>query len=91
MAAKLGPSYFRGRACQNLLAARIRARKSGKRLTYDCMGAVVQRDRVVCKFGHEVKGGGTPKYPSMPLLSVLKGISSKACQHCPDYDGETDE
>jgi len=55
------------------------------------MGAVVQRDRVVCKFGHEVKGGGTPKYPSMPLLSVLKGISSKACQHCPDYDGETDE
>jgi len=69
---------------------RIRARKK-RRLTYDCMKAIVQGDIVVCKKKHRFMKVGRQIKEGFPLLAVLRGRSSSVCQRCKDYDEETTE
>ena len=83
-------SWFRGKKAEELTHERIRARKT-RRLTYDCMNAVVTGDSVICKAGHWLKGSGNRKKPGLQILSVLRGRSSSICQTCRDYDKETHE
>lgn len=77
-----------------LACMRIKAR--GKRqITYDCMNAVVQGSKALCKLGHKFLAVGRDKVTGreigMSLRIILRGRSSSACTHCPDYDGECDE
>jgi len=83
-------SFFHGAKAEKLALERIKARKT-RRLTYDCMNAVVTGDSVICKAGHWLKGSGNRKKPGLQILSVLRGRSSSICQACPDYDKETNE
>lgn len=80
---KLGPSCFKEPGALELTRLRIKARRK-RRLTYDCLGAMVQGKRVTCRKGHKFKG-------VLSLLALLRGRSSSVCQNCEDYDGETDE
>ena len=73
-----------------LAQKRINARQK-RRLTYDCMNAIVQRNSVICKKRHEFKSIGNRKDKGLGLLTILRGVLSSACQECPDYDGEEDE
>jgi len=68
-----------------LTNSRIEARRK-RRLTYDCMNAIVVGQNVVCRKKHKLsftKGLG--------LLSVLRGRTSLICQTCKDYDEEITE
>lgn len=87
---KLGPGCFKEPGSLELRRSRIQARRK-RRLTYDCMGAIVKGDSVVCKFGHAFKSIASRSREGMSILSVLRGRSSSVCQNCSDYDGETQE
>ena len=54
-----------------------------KRITFSCFNGKVRGDRVFCAKGYRLGGN---KSATMPLLSVLRGMSSGACKSCPDYD-----
>ena len=73
-----------------LTTKRIQARQK-RRITYDCMNAIVEGANVVCKKGHEFKVMGNRRVKGMTVLSVLRGMTSSACNKCPDYDGEEHE
>ena len=73
-----------------LTQARIQARRK-RRLTYDCMSAIVKGIVVVCKKGHRFPQVGRTHANGLSLLSVLRGRSSSVCQRCKDYDEETTE
>jgi len=82
---------FEEPAAGELAVKRALARKR-HRITYDCMNAIVQADEVVCKLGYSFprpgprSGKGTKT--TMPLVTALRGDSSRVCQACSDYDGE---
>ena len=83
--------YFEPEAAIQLTQIRdeMRGKNTNHRLTYDCMKAMVKdKIKVVCKLGYSL--GGKNK-ETISLLSVLRGRSSRICQPCADYDGETDE
>ena len=82
---------MRGKTQVSLLVeGRISARHK-RRLTYDCMNAIVNQDRVLCKKGHEFPQTTKGQYRGLDLVSVLTGRSSRICQDCKDYDGEVTE
>ena len=87
---KIGEGIFKEPAATKLTQMRIQKRRH-RRLTYDCMTAIVQGDSVTCKKGHVLKSIGGRKTPGLSLLSVLRGISSSVCKECQDYDEETTE
>ena len=79
---------FEPAQASTLTQKRIEARRKRKRLTYDCMDAVVvSSDTVKCRQGHRFlrNDGG------MALLSVLNGRACAICQTCNDYDEEIAE
>jgi hypothetical protein len=82
--------FFQEPQASELTRLRIKARRQ-KRIPYDCLGAIVKGDSVVCKWGHRLRGVGNRTKPGMSLLSVLKGMSSSFCQSCKDYDEEFTE
>ena len=63
-------------------------RKSGKRMTFDCINNRVIEDRVVCKEG---KSLGQSEDGSVALITVLRGITSGACKNCEYFETEIDE
>jgi len=81
----LDNAYFYPHKAQELANLRREARCK-RRLTYDCMNAIVQGNTVICRNGHQFKGN-----KGMGLLAVLRGRSSSQCQKCTDYDEETSE
>lgn len=89
--------YFEPDMAKALTSLRIRARRQrgqklkNKRLTYDCINAVVVGGVVKCRLRHRFLGVGNRMDGAMSLLTVLRGRSSKRCQVCTDYNGETDE
>jgi len=97
MPEKIDKKLFQEPLATRLAEMRIKARRrlnvfrKRKRLTYDCMKAIVKGDSVVCKKRHKFKMVGRRKKEGLSLLSVLRGMSSSVCQKCKDYDGETTE
>lgn len=83
-------SPFQEPMATELTTKRIQARQK-RRITYDCMNAIVEGNSVVCKKGHEFKAFGRRSNKGMPLLSVLRGMTSSTCAKCGDNDEETDE
>ena len=82
---------FKNPMAAELTKNRIQARQK-RRLTYDCMSAIVKGSAVLCKEGHKFLAvGRKPKGNGLSLLSVLNGRSSGACQNCRDFDQETAE
>jgi len=69
----------------NLAKLRIKAREK-RLIPYDCLNAIVDGDKVICKKGNII---GRHKTGSMDLVSALAGRSALVCQDCKDYD--TDE
>jgi len=75
----------------DLTASRIKARQK-RRLTYDCMKAIVFGVWVHCKDGYWFpQRGRSAEYRGLDLVGVLAGRSSRICQNCPSYDGEVTE
>ena len=70
-----------------ITALRIKARQK-RRLTYDCLNAIVRNESVRCRKAHKLASVGNRHIPGMGLLSVLKGRSAQICQKCKDYNGE---
>ena len=71
----------------NLAKLRIAARAK-RRITYDCLNAIVQyypTHCVKCKMGHRIGRGADG---SMGLVSALAGRSALVCQNCKDYDAD---
>lgn len=63
-------------------------RRKKRRITYDCMNAVVQGSKVGCKAGQQIsKGSGDGR---ATLIAVLRGGSSMTCKTCPYYDPDYD-
>jgi hypothetical protein len=60
---------------------RIKARNK-RRITYDCLSAIVDGERVKCNIGRPI---GHAADRSMNLVSVLDGRSSAVCQDCKGY------
>lgn len=83
-------NLFQEPTATQLAEMRIHARQK-RRLTYDCMNAIVQGDGVVCKKEHEFKPISNRRNKGIALLTVLRGTSSSTCQKCRDYDGEEHE
>jgi len=82
---------FRNPMAAELTNNRIKARQK-RRITYDCMSAIVKGSAVLCKEGHKfLQIGRKPKRNGLSLLSVLSGRSSSICQNCRDFDEETTE
>ena len=69
--------YFEEPLASQLEAKRDEARGK-RRITYDCFNAVVKGNVVAC-----ARGGFAH---SIPLITVLRGMSSAVCARCPDYD-----
>ena len=69
--------YFEEPLASELEAKRDLARTK-RRITYDCFNAVVMDGRVSCAKGHLSR--------PLPLLTVLRGRSTKVCMKCVDYD-----
>lgn len=89
---KIREEIFQEPGASKLAQMRIQSRsRRHKRITYDCMNAIVQGDIVICKKGHVFKRIGGKKAPGLSVLSVLKGISSSVCKSCQDCDEETTE
>ena len=86
----ISDKWFKRDQANELTRVRITARRR-RRLTYDCMNAVVQGNTVVCKGGHTFKVMGKRKEPGLPVIGVLGGMSSCLCRKCEDYDGEETE
>lgn len=81
---------FQAPAANALTRLRLQTRRK-RRITYDCMNAIVKGDIVVCKKGHIFKPWGRGTKPGIGVLTILRGMSSSACRNCEDYDEETDE
>ena len=62
-----------------------------RRLTYDCMNAIVKGDIVVCKKGHPFRARGRSTKTGISVLAILRGTSSGECRNCEDYNGEDTE
>ena len=86
----ISDKWFKRGQADKLTILRIKARRR-RRLTYDCMNAVVQGNTVVCKRGHTFKVMGKRKIPGLPVIGVLSGMSSCLCRNCEDFDGEETE
>lgn len=69
--------YFEEPLASQLEAKRDMARTK-RRITYDCFNAVVRDGQVSCPRGHLAN--------SVPLLTILRGRSTKVCVKCADYD-----
>jgi hypothetical protein len=69
--------YFQEPVASRLEEKRDLARTK-RRITYDCFNAIVKDEEVVCCRGHLAD--------SIPLVTVLRGRSTKVCANCPDYD-----
>jgi len=70
-----------------LAQLRIKAREK-RRITYDCLNAIVHyypQDCVKCKMGHRIGRGAEGQ---KDLLSVLAGRSALVCQNCKDYNAD---
>jgi len=63
---------------------REEARVKGERLAFDCLNLKCCGNRAVCSKGHNP---GTASDGSLPLYSVLKGISPRVCKECKDFTG----
>jgi hypothetical protein len=89
---KADSNAFKNPMAAELTKNRIQARRK-RRLTYDCMSAIVKGAVVVCKEGHKFlqmgRRGGQGQ--GLSLLSVLRGRSSGVCQNCHDFDQEITE
>jgi hypothetical protein len=89
---KVDSNTFKNPMAAELIKKRIQARRK-RRLTYDCMSAIVKGAVVVCKEGHKFlqmgRRGGQGQ--GLSLLSVLRGRSSGVCQNCRDFDEERTE
>jgi hypothetical protein len=68
----------------NLAKLRIKAREK-RRITYDCLNAIVEGDKVKCRKGNVI---GRAQNGTASLLSVLSGRSAKVCQECKEYDAD---
>ena len=86
----ISDTWFKRPKVDELTILRIKARRR-RRLTYDCMNAVVAGSTVVCKRGHTFKVMGKRKIPGLPVIGVLGGMSSSVCRNCEDFDGEETE
>ena len=82
--------FFQRSEADILTRMRIQTRRK-RRITYDCMSAIVKGEIVVCKKGHTFKARGRSNKAGISVFSVLNGTSSAACRNCEDYDEETDE
>ena len=69
--------YFEEPFASQLETKRYLARNK-RRITYDCFNAVVRDGQVSCARGHLAN--------SVPLLTVLRGRSTKVCVKCGHYD-----
>jgi hypothetical protein len=87
---KADSNAFKNPMAAELTKNRIQARRK-RRLTYDCMSAIVKGAEVLCKEGHKFLAVGRRHGNGLSLLSVLSGRSSKVCQTCRDFDQETTE
>jgi hypothetical protein len=88
---KADSNAFKNPMAAELTKNRIKARQK-RRLTYDCMSAIVKGAAVLCKEGHQfLQIGRKPKGNGLSLLSVLNGRSSSVCQNCRDCNQETTE
>jgi len=75
--------HFEEPAATEMVRSRDKSRLR-RRIPYDCFNAIVDSkdpERVVCKKGHKLG-----RIPSLLLVSILRGRSSKVCQSCFDYD-----
>ncbi len=66
-----------------LEAERNKLRELGKRMTFDCISAIVKGDRVVCSRGKMLGQAGDG---SLGLITVLRGACSGSCQNCAYYN-----
>lgn len=64
---------------------RDKLRDDGKRMTFDCLKALVKGDRVVCSLGKRL---GQASDGGITLTQVMRGICSGACKNCGDYTVE---
>lgn len=69
--------YFEEPLATQLEIKRDEARKK-RRITYDCFNAILSDGQVKCVHGHFSH--------FIPLLTVLRGRSTKVCVKCADYD-----
>lgn len=67
-----------------LAKLRIHAREK-RRLTYDCLNAIVDGSRVKCNQGNSIGRGSDGL---MDLSATLRGRSSLACQGCRKYNAD---
>ncbi len=81
---------FQEPQASELMTLRIRARRK-RRITYDCMSAIVYGDLIRCKKGHEFRTIGRAGGNKLSVRTVLRGTASSACKKCQDYDGEEHE
>jgi len=66
--------------------------RTKRRITYDCLNAIVTSDRVKCRCNHFFKRPGAMNGDgSTDLHAVLKGRSPLICAKCTDYDHSKDE
>ena len=79
--------FFEEPNATNLAIMRIEARRR-RRITYDCMNAIVKGDKVECKKGHAL---GYLAKKQFDLLYALKGKTGGHCNKCKDYDEEKGE
>lgn len=76
--------YFTEPQASELAKLRIEARKK-RRITFDCLSAVVDDDKVKCKKGNVI---GRAQNGTMSLVSALAGRSALVCQDCKKYDAD---
>lgn len=62
-------------------------RKSGKRLSFDCLKLMTKGDRVRCSEGKHL---GQAKDGTIHLKTVLRGITSGVCIDCELFSTEDD-
>lgn len=82
----LDDKLFQSPLADELESKRYMARgyaRSGKKLVYDCLNASLYFGTVTCRLHTLSQKGG-----KMGSLACLRGVSSKACQGCPDYRTE---
>ncbi len=77
-------NYFTEPEASELAKRRIEAR-SKRRVTYDCLHAIVDGRKVSCNKGNRI---GTTTDGHLDLVSVLRGRSAKVCQDCKNYDAD---
>ena len=57
---------------------------NSKQLTFDCLHAKVNGNRVFCEKGYPL---GTARDGTTDLVSVLRGITSAPCKDCAEFEG----